>query len=86
MAELISQPVSGIAIIRRYSRAWPACAAARSAGAMVAGIPAGDMAEWRRNVSVFARLDALRKRVGRLEAELSLLQGRGKKTEEEEGA
>ncbi len=36
-------------------------------GARVAGIPAIDMAEWRRSQSVFARLDQLRKRVLRLE-------------------
>ncbi len=52
------------------------------AGTTVAGIPAGEMAEWRRNVSTFSRLDLLRKRVAKLETELSLVRGRGKKDDE----
>jgi UDP-3-O-[3-hydroxymyristoyl] glucosamine N-acyltransferase len=47
-------------------------------GATVAGIPAGELSEWRRNAGAFSRLDLLRKRVARLESELSLVRGRGK--------
>lgn len=52
-------------------------------GAQVAGTPAIDANQWRKASAVFSRLDELRKKIARLEKELSGIQGGNK--EEEKG-
>jgi UDP-3-O-[3-hydroxymyristoyl] glucosamine N-acyltransferase len=46
------------------------------AGSIVAGVPAIDNSVWKRSVAVFARLDALKKQVSRLEKELNIIKAR----------
>ena len=46
------------------------------AGSVVAGVPAIESSIWKRSVAVFARLDALKKQVSRLEKELNVIKAR----------